>query len=338
MSTFESMKANAKALRTEIQELLQIDRDELYGEKRLHEVSFNRQGKEQFEMVFGLIEDLSKCQFDRVPKNKISPIRNHLQIYKDIFDRAKSLNLEDSNPKDTRDSIVQEIENNYEDFFDAVSSVINFANQAGTDFKQVEREARETLEKMKAHSEEQKNQMEEQKKSAESILESMRTASAETGVSQNAIHYSNAQKSHSKKAQEWYKWGKILLIGLIGSLITAGVLLTCLKEKETFVLGYLEITILIIISLWVYAINFCNKNFYAEKHNETVNANKAKTLTTFRSFVDATGKDNIKDQVLIYASASAFSNPSTGFNKAQGVPLPPGMELTKQLASRSSDN
>ena len=166
----------------------------------------------------------------------------------------------------------------------------------------------------------------------------MRTASAETGVSQNAIHYSNAQKSHSEKAQKWYKWGKNLLIGLIVSLIIIGGLLVYVKGKEALVLGYLEIAILIIISLWIYAINFCNKNFYAEKHNETVNANKAKTLTTFRSFVDATEKDNVKDQVLIYASASAFSNPSTGFNKAQGVPLPPGMELTKQLASRSSDN
>lgn len=110
------------------------------------------------------------------------------------------------------------------------------------------------------------------------------------------------------------------------------------KGKEALELGYLEITVLIITSLWIYAINFCNKNFHAEKHNETVNANKAKTLTTFRSFVDATEKDNIKDQVLLYASASAFSNPSTGFNKDQGVPLPPGVEFTKQIASHSPDN
>ena len=163
MSTFESMKANAKALRTEIQELLQIDRDELYGEKRLHEISFNHKGKEQFEMVFSLIEDLSKCHFDRVPELKTSIIQNKLQTYKEIFNRAKSLDLKNSNPQDTRDSIVQEVENHYEGFFEAVSSVINFANQAGTDFKQIEREARETLEKVKAHSEEQKNQMEEQK-------------------------------------------------------------------------------------------------------------------------------------------------------------------------------
>ncbi len=338
MSIFESMKAEATALRTEIQEFLKIDRDELYGEGRLHGVSFNRKGKEQFEMVFGLIEDLLKCHFDRVPQTKTLAIRNYLQTYKKIFERAKSLDLEDSSPKQTRDNIVQELENHYESFFETVSSVINFANQAGTDFKQIEREARQTLKQVKAHSKEQKNQMENQKKSAESILESMRTASAETGVSQNAIHYSNAQKCHSEQAQNWYKWGRNLLIGLIVFLSIIGISFFVFKGKEALMLGYLEIAVLIIISLWIYAINFCNKNFHAEKHNETVNANKAKTLTTFRSFVEATEDENIKNQVLLYASASAFSNPSTGFNKAQGVPLPPGAELAKQIASRSPDN
>ena len=90
--------------------------------------------------------------------------------------------------------------------------------------------------------------------------------------------------------------------------------------------------------IWIYAINFCNKNFHSEKHNETINANKARTLATFRSFVDSTKDESVKDQVLIYASASAFSNPVTGFNKGQVVPLPPGMEVARQVVSRSPEN
>ncbi|MDE0092249.1 MAG: hypothetical protein OXN83_03060 [Oligoflexia bacterium] len=335
MSVFESMKTEAKALRVEIESFLTINREELYGEKRLHDVSFNRKGKKQFEMVFGLIEDLSKCHFDRIPSNKTADIRNRLQTYKQIFDRAQSLNLEDSSPKNTRDTIVQEVESHYAGLFNAVSSVVNFANQAGTDFKQIESEARRSLELTKNHSEEQKKQIENKTKEANSILESMRIASAEAGVSQNAIHYSEAKQNHAGKANKWYKWGQALLIGLTAGVIIVGIAFFGKKGTEP-VLGYLEIATLIVISLWIYAINFCNKNFHAEKHNETVNANKAKTLTTFRSFVDATDNENIKDQVLIYASASAFSNPSTGFNRDQGVPLPPGIELTKQIISRSS--
>ena len=76
---------------------------------------------------------------------------------------------------------------------------------------------------------------------------------------------------------------------------------------------------------------------YRGSGGETINANKAKTLATFRSFVDATENEKIKDQILIYTSASAFSNPPTGFNKHQGIPLPPGVELTKKAIGESSE-
>ena len=131
------------------------------------------------------------------------------------------------------------------------------------------------------------NKIEDKLKEAGSILESMRTASGEAGVSQNAIHYSEAQKSHFEQAQKWYKWGQNLLIGLIVSILITGISFVSFKEKEDIVLGYLEITVLIIISLWIYAINFCNKNFYAEKHNECVNPlNMDKDDERLRSVVE----------------------------------------------------
>ena len=338
MSIFESMKEQAKTLKNELNGILDTDREELYGEKRLHDISFNHHGKKEFEMVFELMEDLSKCRFDRIPNHLIEPIQQHLDIYKNIFEKAKSLNLkDDSSPKKSRDQIVLKIESRYSGFFEAASKVISFANQTGTDFKQIEKEAKQSLESVKTQAEKKNKQIENKLQEANSILDSMRSASAETGVSQNAIHYSNAQKDHAKRAGKWYKWGAGLLIALIIAVIGAGISFVCFKKSGPSVFGYLEITTVIVFSLWVYAINFCNKNFHAEKHNEMINANKAKTLTTFRSFVEATEDENIKNQVLFHASISAFSNPSTGFGKNQSPPLPLGMEFIKQTVNSSTE-
>ena len=159
MSVFENMKNKAKTLQNEIRELLKIDREELYGEKRLYDLSFKDYGKEQFEVIFSLIEDLGKCHFERVPEDKTEEIRRYLNIYKGIFSRSMSLNLKSGgDTKSQRDQIVSELENNYHSFFNAVASVINFVNHAGTDFKQIEREARQTLESTKNYSEKQKQQ------------------------------------------------------------------------------------------------------------------------------------------------------------------------------------
>ena len=334
MSNFESMKQKAKQLRETLNKILEIDREELYGEKRLHDISFKHHGKLQFEMVFGLIEDLSKCHFDRIPENFIYPIQVELEIYKGIFERAKNLTLQDdsNSPKQLRDQIVQEIEENYSKLFSATANVISFANQAGADFKQIERELSQTLESAKTQVEEKNKQIEKNLQEANSLLEAMRTASAEMGVSQNSIHYSHAQKYHAKHAKKWYKWGTRLLVTLIIAVLGAGVIFLCFKDTHSPELGYLEIAVLAVFSLWVYAINFCNKNFHSEKHNEMINANKARTLTTFRSFVEATDDTSIKDQVLLHASTSAFSNPTTGFGKSQSPPISPAIELIKQAS------
>ena len=338
MSTFQIMKENATRLRREINEILKMNREELYGEKRLHGISFNHYGKKQFEMVFGLIEDLSKCHFDRIPDIFISPILQRLKIYKEIFKMAENLNLtNDISPKSTRDQIVRKIENNYSNFFNEASKIISFANQSGTDFKRIEKEARQTLESVKTHAEEKNKQIGTKIQEADAILEAMRSASAETGVSQNAIHYSNAQKNHAEQAQKWYKLGKQLLLGLGIATLMTSIIFVWLQGQNPPIFGYLEIATLIITSLWIYAVNFCNKNFHSEKHNEMINACKAKTLTTFRSFVEATEDEHIKNQILLHAGASVFSNPSTGFGKNQSPPLPPGVELIKQVANNSTE-
>lgn len=338
MSIFKSMQENASNLRHRINTILQIDREELYGADRLHQISFKKHGKTQFEMIFNLIEDLSKCHFDRIPEPYISNILNQLNNYKEIFARAQSLSIEQTgDTKSNRDSIVQEVEANYENLYNAVYPVISFANQSGTDFKKIETEVRQTLDSVNSYAENQKKQMKKNTKEVNIILDDIRKASAEAGVSQEAIHYSEAQKHHNKVAGKWYKWGKRLLVSLIILIVITGVVLWCLKKDQPVTLGYLEITTLVVLSLWVYAINFCNKNFHAEKHNETVNANKAKTLATFQSFVDATQNRYIKDQVLVHASASAFANPSTGFGKNQSAPLPFPVEIGKQIANRSAE-
>ena len=336
MSVLESMKQEASKLKRTVDEILAIDRKELYGAKRLYDVSFEQKGKKQFEMVFGLIEDLSKCYFDRIPSSLTSQINHELLGYKSIFNRAHSLKLEDGDVNGQREQIVSDIESHYESLFKSVSRVINFSNQTGTDFKQIERAARETLDSIKDYSQKQEKNIKDNLNDAASILKSMRTASAEAGVSQQAIHYSQSQKLHEKNADKWFFWVRFLLFSLIVFVIFAGIFLVRIKEDGVSTFGYLETAIFIVVSLWVYAVAFCNKNFHAEKHNEIINANKSKTLATFKSFVDSTKDENVKNQVLLHASASAFSNPTTGFGKGQDVPLPSGVEVARQVIGRAS--
>lgn len=81
----------------------------------------------------------------------------------------------------------------------------------------------------------------------------------------------------------------------------------------------------------IYAINFCSRNYHAEKHNEIVNDCKDRSLTTFSSFVEAASDEAIRDQVLLHACAAIFANLATGFSKDQGLPPLLAAEAVKQV-------
>ena len=96
------------------------------------------------------------------------------------------------------------------------------------------------------------------------------------------------------------------------------------------IFGYREAAILLLVLGLIYAIFFCIRNFNAEKHNEIANNNKTIAFSTFREFVDATGNEEIKDQILFYAATAIFANTATGYSKDRGVPLPPTLEVARQ--------
>lgn len=334
MATFELMQKEAKAIEAALDEILKMKGNELYGSHRLHDLSFDQHGKAQFLKIFSLLEDLRKCNLERVPVNFLQPIKDQLQRYKDIFAKAKNLDLNDNTPKQTRDAIVNEAENNYQTLFQAIVPVISFADKYGTDFKNLEHEAKNFLVGAQATASAYQKEIEINKKEAERILNDMRITAAESGVSQNALHYSEAEKNHETKASNWYLLGKRLLLGLVAFIAISSSLFAWLKGGDTPRLSYLEVAFLLLVSLWTYAILFCRSNFQAEKHNETVNSNKARSLTTFRAFVDGTESTEVKNVILQFAGASAFSNPISGYLKDESeIPLPPIIQTTRALAN-----
>lgn len=333
-STFEQMQQEAHTIATALDELLNMDGNDLYGSSRLHDLSFEQHGKPQFQKIFSLLADLRKCNLERVPMNLQAPIKAQLQKYKEILTKAKSLDLNDNTPKQTRDAIVTEAESGYQALFQAVAPVLSFADKYGTDFKALEQDAKKFLTDAQTTASAYRKDIETHKKDAAQILQDMRITAAESGVSQNAIHYSQAEKTHGEKSQGWYTLGKNLLFGLVAFIAISSGLFAWFKGGDSPKFSYLEVAFLMIVSLWTYAIIFCRSNYQAEKHNESVNANKARSLTTFRAFVDGTESADVKDVMLQFAGASAFSNPISGYLKDEAeIPLPPIIQTGRAIAS-----
>ena len=250
----------------------------------------------------------------------------HLNTYTEIFDRAKSLSLEgDSPPKQARNEIVTDVENNYVNLYNSVSPIIGFASNTGTDFRSLEQEVKHCLDSAKNSSDKKKKELEEIKVSAQKILDDIKLVASEAGVEKTSFSFSEAEKNHGESAEKYYCLWKRSLVSLMIFVLAFIILCIYLSgwNLSSFKVGYIEVGGFAVTVLCFYAILFFKRNYDAEKHNETINANKARALKTFRAFVDGTDSESIKDSMLLLAGHAAFHTPTSGYAKNnQDVPLP----------------
>lgn len=72
---------------------------------------------------------------------------------------------------------------------------------------------------------------------------------------------------------------------------------------------------LFLISFVLYLVNFCVKNYNANKHNQTVNSQKANSLNAALVLLERAKTDEGNDNIMTQAASAIFSHQPTGYNK-----------------------
>lgn len=314
------MDSEAKKVLDEIDDILKIDRKELYGSERLGDFSFEKEGKEQFERVFQLLGDLRRRDLTVVPAYRITNAEARINEFKQLCEQSQSLTKESHDPRTARNEIISNLGNVYQQLFDHFSQFMDLTIQASDISRKRENEAERASSLLK-------KQLAEGKKT----LDGIKSVAAGVGVAANAAHYRDAKQRYTKMARLWLLSGVVLFVLLLGGVVKIYCGAYHGREGE-FILGYQEVAILFGIVLLLYAIIFCNKNFNAAKHNEVINDNKAVALATFPVFDGGARDETTKDQILLHAATAIFANTATGFSKDQGgVSFSPTLEVAKRI-------
>jgi hypothetical protein len=336
MTVFEKMQLESQQVQDRLAALLKINKNELFGNDRLSQISFGNDIKSRnvIESTLNLFEELSKCTLERIPPQLLITTKDQINIVKTLLDQALALTLEHANPKGERDRIVNELQNHYPGFFMSVSPIISFSTRAGMDFKKIEHDARDSVATTKAIVEQSRNMFESKKIEVNELVSSIREAAAETGVSQNSIHYSIAKDHHANLADQWLKVAISFGILLSISTIVAVGSLMYLRGDQFFKLGYAEWGLIILFLMLSFALNFSVRQYNNHRHLEEINADKSRALATFLAFANATEDDSVKSVLLQQSSSAIFTPSQTGYLKGQTIFGPPAIEISNRLAEK----
>jgi len=163
-------------------------------------------GLEYFRRTLSLCNGLATTQLDGVPLPILQQLRNHTNRTLTFFKQIQEFDpKQHQTPFQLRDNLVNQIRDDYPNLYNVLGPVIAFGIRRGTDFAELERQARATLEAVEGSRLEVNRVGENLRREAEAILGTMRKAAAEMGVAQQSIHFADQAQMHARESRKWLK-------------------------------------------------------------------------------------------------------------------------------------
>ena len=270
-----------------------------------------------------LYKQLSLTVLEDLPDNLLDVIKRQADGDFNKFQQALNFdpaNIQNQNPVTARDTIINNIISAYPTAFNVLWNYIAYGVSKSVDFQRMENEARSMIQSVKDKTEEITQELKNNQIQSGQILNDMRKAAAEQGVSQQAIYFKEEAVEHEKLSNQWKGMTLKMAIGLgIYAIISLFVhKIPWLSPHNTYESVQLVSSKILIFGVISYIMFLAAKNFLSHKHNAIVNKHRQNALMTFKVLIDAGISQESKDIVLTHASACIFCPQETGYIKVGG--------------------
>jgi hypothetical protein len=341
MATLQEEKNMLDALEKNLEVLSGITPESLVRKEELGVSLSFEEGLPSFRRTLKLFNDLKNANKDGVPYNTLNELNNLAVNCIEEFKKVKEFSMDKypQNPVNSRDSLITTVRDRYDEYYKKLTPHIAYSIRKGTDFEALESQARETLTELIKTKNEIIKEQEKAKNDSSSILESMRKAAAEAGVSQHAIYFKEEADQHNTSADKWLKATYISAgVTIVFALVSIIFYFSQIKDLTIPQTIQLAITKILVFSVLYYATVWCGKNYRSHLHNYITNKHRQNSLSTFQAFVKASDDPQTKNAVLLRATEAIFIGGQSGFvsNEQESSGTPQILEIIKSGVNNST--
>lgn len=286
---------------------------DIIQEKKLGSQFSFKEAEPSILNVLSLFKRVNTEELATIPFNLLNTFNGQLQDAISRIDQMIAFNANQGNPVQQRNSLIQNIQNKYDAYFQHTMPIITSQMLNSNDLSIQQAKYNQIIEELEKQKEEDAKKSAKYLEEMERALKSAQDSAAKSGVTKYSALFKDESEIHKSEASFWLK----CTIGIIALIVVASVILIVYFPDTNTASGQIvqyTVSKIIILSALFYGLNLCNKNFKAHKHNEVVNKHRQNALATFETFSNAAGSDiQTKNAVLIEATKTIFSNQQTGY-------------------------
>lgn len=308
MGDIDQKEELIEEIQTHLSKILEYSVEDLIREELGKQLNF-RKGKNEIQNTLDLCRTLQNNKLDVASVKQLQQIKSQVQNVQNQLESISEFSADQRNPVNSRNSLLSNLDKQYNTLLQKSLPVLAYSVHNDEDLIELEKELNEKV-----------TEAETAREEIQSVLKSAREASGELGVSEHAEIFKSEANDHKTKSKNWM-WGAGIFAFLT---ILTGILYGNLEffqiasdatnaQIAQFLAGKL-----VVLSVLVYGMVWCSKNYFASQHNYVVNKYRQNSLQTFKTFVDATDNQDIKNEILQRVTETIFSERESGYNKKGG--------------------
>lgn len=216
-----------------------------------------------------------------------------------------------------RTNLLNDVKTHYDSVFQNLINYISYAVSRTVDFDTLENQGRAAVQAVQDQASEVLEDLKNYSVQAESVLEEVRTAAAEQGVSQKAKYFKEEAELHDEESNKWKKTTNALAIatGFYAILALFVHKIDWIAPQNNYETVQLLASKIIIFFVLAYLLSLSAKNFLSHKHNSIINKHRQNALMTFNALVEASEQDHTRDVILNHAASCIFMPQDSGYTK-----------------------
>lgn len=302
--------------REAVSRVQRIDPESVVRESELGKPFALYDAVEPLSRLVRLFQQIPVEYIGELPEAQASQLQTQAQA---VLSRVRELDEFDptsvENPTAKRSSLVDQLNAAYPTIFNAIWHHIGYLSSRERDFAAMETDARASIEAVRQESAKLTKSLGDQKSSADAILADIKQVAAETGVSQQAIHFSTESSLHNTEAEKWEKRtiGALIAVVVFGAVTVVLHKIPWIAPANAYDTVQLAVSKVVIFAALFYALTLCAKNYLAHRHSQTVNKHRQNALATYKAIADAAHDEAGRDIVLSHAADCIFSPQDTGY-------------------------
>ena len=301
---------DTKPLIDSIEKALGLREENLISRNQWGSITFQN-AENDLERIFTILSHLKLLPLEYLTDAAITQINQQLTEVIKHLEAVNDFSLEQSNPTQVRDSLVDGIHQQADQFYTVATPWIPFlAYQKGDVSKNIEALTKSVQDANKIV-DDAKNNIEKKHEEIENIITKAREASAAAGAAVFTQDFLREAANLKASARNWLIAASLLSVV---TALTAGAMwywvepgLDSSQLLQKFGSKIAILAVLFTATLW------CGRNYRALMHQSTTNKHRALGLQTFQAFSSAAADTQTKEAVLFETTKAIFANSPSGY-------------------------